>query len=264
MRYNAQKRKTGNYYSTPIFAFLCKCHLCSAPFEIATDPQNAAYVINFGLTRKAEEWDSAESGGWGVFDTDDLNKDRGGLDEQAGLKATVDGDAFAALEKGETQRDATLSRQARLDELEGASERIAGDPYEVNARLRKRLRAEKAEMLRGQKADDATREKFGLNDDVHLGPAREGDGELYKEVVKAQGPGWSRETAGKEALAQRVRNNTARKMDAFETHTPRIRLRRAKTPPPKSSPPKDPPAANKSTGLGGLAAYGSDSESNSD
>lgn len=257
MRYNAQKRKTGNYYSTPIFAFLCKCHLCSHEFEIATDPQNAAYVINFGLTRKAEEWDSAEAGGWGVFDTDALNKDRGGLDEQAGLRATVDGDAFAALEKGESQRDEQVSRQARLDELEDASDRIAGDPYEVNARLRKKLRAEKAEMLRGQAADDATRERFGLNDDVHLGPTREGDGDLYKEVVKAQGPGWSKEAAGKEALAKRVRNNTARRMDAFETHTPRIRLKRAKTPPPK-----EPPEQKKSAlGLGGLAAYGSDSDS---
>jgi hypothetical protein len=32
----------GNYYSTPIYAFRCKCHLCSGWFEFRTDPQVGA------------------------------------------------------------------------------------------------------------------------------------------------------------------------------------------------------------------------------
>lgn len=39
VRYNAQKKKVGNYYSTPIYGFRCKCHLCSGWFEIRTDPK---------------------------------------------------------------------------------------------------------------------------------------------------------------------------------------------------------------------------------
>lgn len=39
IRYNAQKRKVGNYYSTPIYAFRCKCHVCQAWFELRTDPK---------------------------------------------------------------------------------------------------------------------------------------------------------------------------------------------------------------------------------
>src|SRR5712671_462361 len=39
VRYNAEKKKIGMYYSTPIFSFRCKCHLCSGWFEIQTDPQ---------------------------------------------------------------------------------------------------------------------------------------------------------------------------------------------------------------------------------
>ena len=39
VRYNAEKKKIGKYYSTPIFSFRCKCHLCSGWFEIQTDPQ---------------------------------------------------------------------------------------------------------------------------------------------------------------------------------------------------------------------------------
>lgn len=39
VRYNAEKKKIGNYHSTPIYSFRCKCHLCSGWFEIQTDPK---------------------------------------------------------------------------------------------------------------------------------------------------------------------------------------------------------------------------------
>ena len=38
VRYNAEKSKIGNYYSTPIWKFRMKCHLCDNHFEIKTDP----------------------------------------------------------------------------------------------------------------------------------------------------------------------------------------------------------------------------------
>lgn len=44
VRYNAEKRKVGMYYSTPIFAFRCKCHLCSAWFEVQTDPKVRSFA----------------------------------------------------------------------------------------------------------------------------------------------------------------------------------------------------------------------------
>ena len=39
VRYNAEKSKVGTYYSTPIFKFRMKCHLCDNHFEIQTDPK---------------------------------------------------------------------------------------------------------------------------------------------------------------------------------------------------------------------------------
>ena len=39
VRYNAEKTKVGNYYSTPIYKFRMKCHLCDSHFEIQTDPK---------------------------------------------------------------------------------------------------------------------------------------------------------------------------------------------------------------------------------
>jgi coiled-coil domain-containing protein 130 len=49
VRYNAEKRKIGNYYSTPIYAFRCKCHLCSGWFEIQTDPKARSALTNLHL-----------------------------------------------------------------------------------------------------------------------------------------------------------------------------------------------------------------------
>lgn len=46
VRYNAEKKKIGSYYSTPIFSFRCKCHLCSGWFEIQTDPK-VCYALAF-------------------------------------------------------------------------------------------------------------------------------------------------------------------------------------------------------------------------
>ena len=38
-RYNAEKKKVGMYYTTPVYQFRMKCHLCDNHFEIKTDPK---------------------------------------------------------------------------------------------------------------------------------------------------------------------------------------------------------------------------------
>ena len=39
VRYNAEKTKIGNYFTTPILQFRMKCHLCVGYIEIKTDPK---------------------------------------------------------------------------------------------------------------------------------------------------------------------------------------------------------------------------------
>lgn len=39
VRYNSEKSQIGKYYTTPIFKFRMKCHLCDNYFEIETDPK---------------------------------------------------------------------------------------------------------------------------------------------------------------------------------------------------------------------------------
>lgn len=76
VRYNAEKKKIGNYYSTPIFSFRCKCHLCDGWFEIQTDPQVRSFIqlhhrlshltlpcVEHTICRHV--WGEAEGGGLG-------------------------------------------------------------------------------------------------------------------------------------------------------------------------------------------------------
>jgi len=46
VRYNAEKKKIGMYYSTPLYQFRMKCHLCDNHFEIKTDPA-VSYFYNY-------------------------------------------------------------------------------------------------------------------------------------------------------------------------------------------------------------------------
>ncbi len=61
VRYNAQKSKTGMYYSTPIYKFRMKCHLCDSHFEMQTDPKNLDYVILNGARRQEQRWDPTDN-----------------------------------------------------------------------------------------------------------------------------------------------------------------------------------------------------------
>ncbi|KAI9451053.1 DUF572-domain-containing protein [Lactarius psammicola] len=154
VRYNAEKKKIGMYYSTPIFSFRCKCHLCSGWFEIQTDPQNTRYVVVSGARRKEEDWDPAENGGFAIHDTE-------GKTEPA--------DPLAALEKTtDAQAHATKVQAPRLEQLEDLSAHYNEDPYTHSQRARKRFRAEKKVEQARAEADRSLKEKYGLPAELAL------------------------------------------------------------------------------------------------
>lgn len=84
VRYNAEKKKIGNYYSTPIYSFRCKCHLCDGYFEVQTDPavsiellfpygihsiprgKNTRYIVTSGAKQKDEDWNPEDHGGFAI------------------------------------------------------------------------------------------------------------------------------------------------------------------------------------------------------
>ncbi|OXG25427.1 coiled-coil domain-containing protein 130 [Cryptococcus neoformans Ze90-1] len=230
VRYNAQKRKVGNYYSTPIWAFRCKCHLCSGWFEIRTDPKNAAYVVEEGAKKKDEDWDPEEHGGFRIHDT-----------EAPSASDTATADPIAHLEKTIDQQEWAKKGTSRLTELTRQSARLSADPYAVSAALRKKFREEKKVMIEKQDRDDAMKERYGLGEDVDLGDeAVEGGREEWKagriekglhvpgsstfsvkgvdrSIGQQKGIGKGRLNDSPAHLAEVLRKSTAKKYNPFDS-----------------------------------------------
>ena len=71
-RFNAKKDHVDDYYSTKIYKFVFKCYECKKTCEVRNDPKNADYVYLNGLRKKVQEFDTAEAGSLGVFDTESM------------------------------------------------------------------------------------------------------------------------------------------------------------------------------------------------
>ncbi|KAG1735791.1 DUF572-domain-containing protein [Suillus lakei] len=154
VRYNAEKKKVGAYYSTPIYSFRCKCHLCDGWFEIQTDPKNTRYVVVSGARQKDEDWNPEENGGFAIHDTEG----------KAGPA-----DPLAALEKTtEAQNHVTKVQIPRIEALQGVSDRYNNDPYALSSMVRKRFRAEKKIEAQKRADDDMLKDKYGLPEELKL------------------------------------------------------------------------------------------------
>ncbi|QRW17755.1 mRNA splicing, via spliceosome-related protein [Rhizoctonia solani] len=150
VRYNAEKRKVGNYYSTPIYAFRCKCHLCSHWFEIRTDPQNTRYVVEYGARQKVEDWNPEENG-----------------ENDPSKNAPLD--PLQSLEKSTTQEE-NYQKHSRphLEQLQDLSAARSADPYSLSVKLRKSFRQGKHAALKIKAEDDALKDKYGLDAGIKL------------------------------------------------------------------------------------------------
>ncbi|RPD60976.1 DUF572-domain-containing protein [Lentinus tigrinus ALCF2SS1-7] len=154
VRYNAEKKKIGNYYSTPIYSFRCKCHLCDGWFEIQTDPKNTRYVVVSGARQKDEEWDPEENGGFAVHETD---PNQGPIDP------------LAALEKStEAQNHMNNVQVPRIEALQNLSDHYSSDPYEHSRRVRKRFREQKKIDKAREEVDEEVKSAYGLPEALAL------------------------------------------------------------------------------------------------
>lgn len=67
VRYNAEKKRIGNYLSTPIFQFRMKCANCKGWMEIHTDPQNHDFKFVSGVQPRTEAPDADSERDRGVM-----------------------------------------------------------------------------------------------------------------------------------------------------------------------------------------------------
>lgn len=206
-RFNARKSQVGEYLSTKIWSFRCKC-VCGHFFDIRTDPKNAQYEVGEGAKRQVQEWDPVEHGGHAVYDSEE-KKEKG-----------EDGDAFAQLERNQTERKKGKEREERIFELEELSKRTGEDPYTVNAGLRKGFRKEKRKRTEQLERDLELKKRIGWQDDRLLLPStpesEERDRKLWRQRSSARKGGERKEgkTAAQE-LAERVVANSRKKRDPF-------------------------------------------------
>ncbi|EJF55855.1 CWC16 protein [Dichomitus squalens] len=154
VRYNAEKKKVGNYYSTPIYSFRCKCHLCSGWFEIQTDPKNTRYVVVSGARQKEEDWDPEENGGFAVHETD---PNQGPVDPLAALEKSTD-----------AQNHMNNVQVPRIEALQNLADHYSSDPYTHSLRVRRRFREQKKIEKAREEADESIKSVYGLPEALAL------------------------------------------------------------------------------------------------
>ncbi|KAI0593222.1 CWC16 protein [Biscogniauxia sp. FL1348] len=155
VRFNAEKRCVGYYYTTPIFSFRLRHTACGGAIEIRTDPANTAYVVVEGGKRRDTGQDNNGSNG---MVADPIRTDA----EHASLRAS----AFARLEKTIADRAAVEGARNRIHTLEEASARRWEDPYARNRRLRDAFRVERKQREGEARGAEELAERMGLGFEI--------------------------------------------------------------------------------------------------
>jgi coiled-coil domain-containing protein 130 len=161
VRFNAEKKKVGNYLSTPIWSFRMKHPACGGWIEIHTDPKNTAYVVTEGGKARDLGEDRVREGEEGVPILSAEERERRRQD------------AFAVLEDKKQDKVQEKEQGKRINELLEVRDQHWDDPYEANKRLRKTFRAERKVREKEHDYSEKLRDTMGL--DVGLMPENDED-----------------------------------------------------------------------------------------
>ncbi|EMC99699.1 hypothetical protein BAUCODRAFT_347303 [Baudoinia panamericana UAMH 10762] len=145
VRFNAEKKRAGKYYTTPIWSFRMRHPACGGFIVIQTDPKNTAYVVT--------------EGGIPILTPAERERRRE--------------DAFAQLEGQVEEKLAVKDNTKRIEELYRARKRDWEDPFAANRRLRTEFRKESKKRKRDEEATQALKERLGT--DMELLPETEED-----------------------------------------------------------------------------------------
>jgi len=197
VRYNAEKTKVGMYYTTPVYQFRMKCHLCTNHFSIKTDPGNMDYVIVEGATRQERRWDPTENG-------------QVVPDDKAVGKKLAD-DAMYKLEHQSTDRGKSKDFAPRLVGISDIQDRVKDD-YLANRMLRDRFRQRKkvAALKKSQDAKVLARSGLALDlvdecpEDVRLAQLLAIQARKEAEELQAEG----RNTLGEQDIFTSNKNKS--------------------------------------------------------
>ncbi|XP_062979133.1 probable splicing factor YJU2B [Elgaria multicarinata webbii] len=148
VRYNAEKKKVGNYYTTPIYRFRMKCHLCPNHIEMQTDPASCDYVIVSGARRKEERWDV------------EANEQIVATAHEE--KQKLETDAMYRLEHGSKDQSKLQRALPTLQNIQEAQSAWKDD-FALNSLLRRKFREEKKVLQEEEEKDLALQTKANLS-----------------------------------------------------------------------------------------------------
>lgn len=171
MRFNAEKKAVGKYYTTTVWAFTMRTPCCGTEVEVRTDPQASDYAFVRGVERKAVAFDAADAG----------TAELGDPGERAAARAGTLGALDAAVGDAAAGRAAALRLTALLERSAAAH----GPDYAANKALRRAHRAQRAEAA----AARATPAGRALPEGVPLLPAAEEDAAAARAVDFGMGGG---------------------------------------------------------------------------
>ena len=279
VRFNAEKKRVGNYYSTPIYQFGMKCPSCANRIVIETDPKACDYKMVSGARWKNEGWVPEANGAMPEFDRED--------------KAKLEGDAMYRLEHNVSDQVKAQETQPALVRLMRLQERMKTD-YDANSKLRRSFREEKKVIKMEKAKDEALKQRASLTaitllperpeDAAHAATIKFGaavaqdDMHVKKAALKrksifasssAADDGKRRDASTDKALhGTRVEPDVdEKKMKALKTsqylalaqnHTPRAGTSVGRLQVSTSELVKPSPTVTPSTALSGLVDYGSD------
>lgn len=161
VRFNAEKKRVGSYYSTPIWSFRFKHTVCGGWIEVRTDPKNTEYVVEEGGRRRDEGREKVLDGEIEI-----------GISEEEKARLERDG-GFGAVEKKVVDKQVLVGQGRRLEQLEERSRKDWEDPYERSRALRKEFRVGRRARKEGEESGERLKEKFSLG--VEMVEEREED-----------------------------------------------------------------------------------------
>jgi coiled-coil domain-containing protein 130 len=164
VRYNAEKQRVGNYYSTPIYEFKMKCHLCDNYFLIRTDPANLDYLIMSGARRQENRWDPIQN--------EQI------VPETKETQRRLFDDAMFKLEHGVKDQKAASDAKPVISKLFQRNDDVWRDNFEANSKLRAQFRKTKKELKAQEDADDKVLTRTSLPNSLKLLPENDEDRQL--------------------------------------------------------------------------------------
>ncbi|EGT51854.1 hypothetical protein CAEBREN_31310 [Caenorhabditis brenneri] len=168
VRYNAEKKKCGMYYTTPLYEFRMKCHLCDNYYVIRTDPKNFDYELVEGCSRQELRFDPTDIAQVGAVDR--------------GFAQKLAADAMFKKEHEAEDKEKAATEEGRVDKLEWIQERMRDD-FAANSYLRAQFRNEKKTLSESRIRDGNLKKMLSIGT-TNLLPETEEDRRMASMMTR--------------------------------------------------------------------------------